>query len=253
MRHTYLRAHSAEPGASIWRFRRPQFFVFLLLALALRAVGAESQTPPSYTPQVLLGTDPVRFTQWLETARPTSVSAEAKIRILASLPAEGEITKLSGSAQRKLAALQEVLRAAERDSVFEVKVVDVPQAAIGLYARAVLLISKAALDLVDADELQALGAHEIAHEYVWAEYERASGLKDHNRLKELELVCDGIAIVTLRQLGRDPFRLIAAIDRLARFNRERLGTALNEGSYPTVAHRRAFAGAVVAWAAGGIR
>jgi hypothetical protein len=120
-----------------------------------------------------------------------------------------------------------VLRAT--DSVYVVKVIAVPQAAIGLHARTALLISEAALILLSADELQALVAHEIGHEYVWLEYERAFGLADRNRLKALELVCDGIAIVTLHGLGMDPSRLIASVDKIGRFNRERFGTAINVG------------------------
>jgi hypothetical protein len=137
-----------------------------------------------------------------------------------------------------------VLRAT--DSVYVIKVIAVPQAAIGLHGRAVLLISETALTLLGADELQAMVAHEIGHDYVWLEYERAFGLADRNRLKELELVCDGIAIVTLHGLGMDPSRLMAGVEKISRFNRERFGTANNEGSYPTLAHRRAFARALTA-------
>ena len=126
--------------------------------------------------------------------------------------------------------------------VYDIKVITVPQAAVGLHARAVLLISEAALTLVDADELQALLAHEIGHEYVWAERERAFQLADRNGLKDLELVCDAIAIVTLYELGMDVSRLMTGIQKISRFNRERLGTAQNERDYPTVAERRAFAG-----------
>jgi hypothetical protein len=37
-------------------------------------------------------------------------------------------------------------------------------------------------------------AHELGHEYIWAEHQRATKLGDHNRLKQLELMCDAIAI-----------------------------------------------------------
>ena len=93
------------------------------------------------------------------------MSAQAKARILRTLPPKGEVTKLNASARRKLAALSPLLRATGRDSVYEIKVVDVPLARIGLYERTVLLISETALTLVEADELQALVAHEIGHEY----------------------------------------------------------------------------------------
>ena len=59
-------------------------------------------------------------------------------------------------------------------------------------------------------------------------------------------MCDGIAIVTLHGLGMDPSRLMAGVEKIGRFNQERLGTANNKGSYPTVRQRRAFAQALTA-------
>jgi hypothetical protein len=101
-----------------------------------------------------------------------------------------------------LAALASVLPSSRRDSVYQIKVIDLPQAGLVLYARAVVLISNKTLTLVNADELQVLVAHEIGHEYVWGDYERARAAGDGDRLKQLELVCDGIAIVTARQAAR---------------------------------------------------
>ena len=169
-----------------------------------------------------------------------------------TLPEKGEVTKLNASARRKLAALGPLLRATGRDSVYEIKVVDVPLARIGLYERTVLLISETALTLVEADELQALVAHEIGHEYLWTDSERASRLGDHSRLKELELLCDAFAIVTLQGLGMDPSRLISGYREDHPLQPSELfGTAVNETGYPTLSERREFARAVRAWAARG--
>ena len=204
-------------------------------------------TQPLFNSRTVLAMDPRAFVQFLKTARPEPVSAEDKARVLSSLPEEGEVTKLNAAARQKLAALVEVLRPNERVSVYEIKVIAVPQAAIGLHGRAVILISEAALTLVDADELQALLAHEIAHEYVWTERERAFQHADHDGLKDLELMCDAIAIVTLHGLGMDVSRLMTGVQKISRFNRERFGTAINERDYPTVAQRRAFAREVATW------
>jgi hypothetical protein len=198
------------------------------------------------TSQNLLATDPSALVQFLEAARPVPVSADYKARVMSTLPLEGEVTDLSGSARRKLAALTTVLRATERESVYMIKVIDVPQAVIGLHARAVILISESALTLLDADELQASVAHEVGHEYVWAERERSFKVADHSRLKELELLCDGIAIATLHRLGMDVTRLMSGIQKMIRFNRERFGTANNEHNYPTLPQRQAFARAMAA-------
>ena len=175
------------------------------------------------------------------------MSAEHKARALSSLPEEGEVTNLNAAARQKLAALVEVLRATDRDSVYDIKVMAVPQAAVALHERAIILISEPALTLLDADELQALVAHEVGHEYVWAERERAFRLADHSRLKDLELMCDAIAVVTLHGLGMDVSRLMAGVEKISRYNRERFGTADNEKDYPTVAERQAFAASVLAW------
>ena len=194
----------------------------------------------------LLTGEPGAFTQALEAARPVPVSAEAKAQILGSLPDDGEVTHLSPRAREKLATLNRVLRAARRESVYEVKVVDVPRAAVGLHGRAVLLISERALNLLRAVELQAVVAHEIGTIHVWEQYEQAKTSADHHRLQELELICDAVAVVILHRLDIDASALIRGIKRLSHYNRERLGTALNEADYPTVAQRQDFARALAA-------
>jgi hypothetical protein len=198
------------------------------------------------TSQNLLATDPNAIARFLETARPAPVSAEDKARVLNTLPLEGEVTNLNASSRQKLAALTKVLRATGRESVYEIRVTDVPQAGIGLHARAVILISEPALALLDADELQASVAHEVGHEYVWTERERAFELADRSRLKDLELMCDGIAIVTLHGLGMDASRLMSGVQKTIRFNRERFGMANNEENYPSLAQRQKFARAMTA-------
>ena len=52
--------------------------------------------------------------------------------------------------------------------------------------------------------------------------------------------------MTLHGLGMDVSRLMTGVQKISRFN-ERFGMANNEKDYPTVAERRAFAAAVVAW------
>lgn len=208
---------------------------------------AGGQTLTLSNPHDLLTTDAGTFVRWLQTGRPTPVSPHDRARILASLPAKGQVPELDASARQKLADLGPLLRASERDSVYVVKVIDVPQAVVALHGRTVVLVSQAALNLVSAAELQALVAHEIGHEYVWPEYERAAARDDHNRLKELELLCDMIAVATLHGLRMDVFRLMSGVEKVSRFNRERFGVALNENGYPATAERRALARAVLQW------
>jgi hypothetical protein len=174
----------------------------------------------------------------LDACRPVPVSADEKRNVLESLPADGEVTQLTESERRKLNDLTAILRIHERDGVYVVKVISVPQAWTGLYGRAVLLISLRALELLRSEELQALVAHEIGHEYIWQEYADAQKAKNIARLRELELTCDAIAVLTLQRVGIKADRLIHGLEKVSWYNRERFGWATNEGSYPPLIARR---------------
>jgi hypothetical protein len=251
MRHRDTRSrHSVTGAVSLRPFHCVGTISLALLAVTLTGRAALGQVLAMSNPKDLLTTDPDAFTELIETARPTALSADAKTVILKTLPREGEITALNASHRQKLAALLPVLRAAQRDAVYEIKIVDVPQAAIGIYARAVILISQTALELLDATELQAAVAHEAAHEYVWEERERAAQRGDKRQLKNAELICDAIAIVTLHRLGIQASPLLSGFDKIMRFNRSQLGTAINEKNYPSLEERRAFARDVTAWILG---
>jgi len=246
MRHAHPRPQRAEAVINVHRFRAAPLLSVCLACLVLVPAASDGQTPVS-GPNDVLALDPATFARWLQTGRPAPVSAEEKARILRSLPPSGEVTDLDVVQLMKLASVRRLLQKADRDSAHVVKVVDVPQAAIGLHARAVVLISETALALLTGEELQALTAHELGHEYVWDDYARAVQIKDANRIKNLELVCDAIAMVTLDRLALNPSRVISGIEKMSQFNRDRFETAVNERNYPTVAERRAFARRIHAW------
>jgi hypothetical protein len=174
----------------------------------------------------------------LDACRPAPVDAEEKTLVLKSLPSEGEVTQLTESERQKLKDLGPVLRLHAREGVYELKVIAVPQAWVGLHGRAVLLITLPALRLLDSEELQALVAHEIGHEYVWQEYALARTRNDTARLRELELACDSIAVLTLARIGVKPDRLVTALAKGRRFNHDRFGQPNNENSYPSLQARR---------------
>ncbi|HXB69895.1 MAG TPA: hypothetical protein VNY05_16700 [Candidatus Acidoferrales bacterium] len=175
---------------------------------------------------------------FLETCRPEPIGAIEKDAVLQSLPPEGEVRMLTSAERRKVSAIGTVLRRHARVGVYEVKVIDVPQAWTGMHGRAVLLISRPALDLLAVEEIQALAAHEAGHEYVWEEFARARDQGDEATLRRLELLCDTIAAATLQSIGVPAQRLISATEKAFRYNRERFGTALNAGAYPALAERR---------------
>lgn len=179
----------------------------------------------------------------LESLRPIPITAEEKRRELLSLPRIGQLQPTPDEAA-KLASVQRVLIYHKRQDVFEAKVIDVPQAGIVLYARSILLISRPALRVLSATELQAAVAHEAGHEYFWTEFEHLRQRRDATARQELELRCDGIAVLTLLDLGLDPGKLVAAVRAITRFN-ERIGATVTEGDYPDTAERARFIRRVV--------
>jgi hypothetical protein len=180
---------------------------------------------------------------YLTAIRPPRLSAELRARVIASLPSQGEAHP-SGKTAKKLLELRGVLEYHDRATDIEIKVIDVFQAAVAIHARCVILISEHALRLLSAPELQALVAHELGHEYVWEEYESARKRGDYFKIQELELWCDGVAILTLLDLGIQPESLTSGLAKLARFN-ARFGTPRDANEYPTDRERAEFHRAVV--------
>ena len=176
---------------------------------------------------------------YLSACRPPPASAAHREAILRTLP-QGEAVATLGSKERaKLDTLTSVLRFHARDDVYHVRVIDVPQAWTGLHGRVVLLISMPALRLLSAEQLQALVAHEIAHEYWWNDWETARQRGDRVWLRRLETLCDAVAALTLTGLGLPAERLTSALGAVHEFNRSRLGIAANDADYPTLRERQA--------------
>jgi hypothetical protein len=211
---------------------------------------AQSQSLVDSALRLLLGNDSNTASFDLDKVRPKPLAPDLRALIVAALPEQGRIRKLREPLQRKLDSLAGVLRIQERESVYEVCVFHAARSAfafLGLHERTVLLISDAALDMLDAAELQASVAHEIGHEYVWREYHEALLQHDNRRLKELELYCDGVAILTLRRVGLGPAPLLSAAQKVEKFNSLNTGPAGNGERYPSAAERRKFAFAIVKW------
>jgi hypothetical protein len=181
-------------------------------------------------------------TSWLQALRPAAIRPDQRAQAIAILPETGELTP-GPDEHAKLATVEAVLVYHKRAQVFETKLIDVPQAVVGLYARAVILISRPALRLVSAAELQALVAHEIGHEYFWADFQRTLERGDKRGRQELELKCDGIAVLTLIALGGNPAWLPAGLRKQLRFN-EAIGAMANADEYPVLRDRERFINAV---------
>jgi hypothetical protein len=67
----------------------------------------------------------------------------------------------------------------------------------------------------------------------------------HRKLQELELRCDGIAVLTLRRLGLDPEHPVSAVQKMTRLNQHR-GMVASANDYVSRKERVAFIRAVAA-------
>jgi hypothetical protein len=197
------------------------------VAGVLAPVTTAAQSFPTRAAE-LLAVEPARLLELAALTRPAPLSEGEKRALLSRLPAEGEVTAFSHASIEKLGGLPTILRHGHRESAYVIKIVEDGRAAIGNYFRSAILISEPALTLLARDELQAVVAHELGHEYVWTEYQDASDRSDQNRLRELELVCDAIAVLTLWSAGLEAAALPRALEKISRFNRTRFDTADNE-------------------------
>jgi hypothetical protein len=183
----------------------------------------------------------------LGSRRPPPISLDERNSEISKLPHDGLLRPVADEPV-KLATLTPILRFHERAAIVEVRIIDIVQAFVGLHARSVLLISRSALQLVSPAELQALVAHEMGHEYFWDEYHRARDRHDTRIMRDVELKCDGIAALTLVELGLDPRVLPSAERKLTRFN-HKLGATADSTWYPSLSERERFVLAVLAWRA----
>jgi len=158
-----------------------------------------------------------RFDESLHRLRPGTPSPDVKERILRILP-QADVVGASAVQQAKLRALAPILRYHDRESAIDIKVLRARPATAALLAGAAILITEPALDALSAGELQAAVAHELGHEYCWDEFEIARQQAHYSKLQELELRCDGIAVMTLNQSQLNPESLIRTVRKLDRYS-----------------------------------
>jgi hypothetical protein len=228
----------------------PKLAAILVIATSFSSLNIRAEDLVDTALKFFLATDSNTAGFDLDKARPQPVTSEYKATVLNWLPKEGRITNLKEQQLRKLASLDAILQVHQRQAVYEYvvfKAVPRPYEFIGLNHRVALLISDTALNLLSVEELQASVAHEIGHEYVWTDYLEASERNDERRLKELELICDGIGILTLQRAGLRAAPLLTAAEKVANYNRLSTGPAANGHRYPTPDERKRFAQGIRAW------
>lgn len=171
-----------------------------------------------------------QFDEYLTRIRPSPLAPDLKARVLRMLLGTELITP-SPDQLVKLNTLQSVLKYHERERIIEVRVLRAPTATAVFLAGAAVLITEPAMKLLTAKELDAVVAHELGHEYYWNQFEFARQRRDYSEVQELELRCDGIAVVTLQHLGIDPECLITAIEKLNAYNKANTSSSLNYVSF----------------------
>ena len=134
---------------------------------------------------------------------------------------QADVVGASAGQQAKLRVLAPILRYHDRETAIDITVLRARPAALAFLAGAAILITEPALAVLSAEELQAAVAHELGHEYLWGEFELARQQAHHAKLQELELRCDGIAVITLYRLKLNPASLIRTVRKLNRYNRHK--------------------------------
>lgn len=229
----------------------------LRLAMASVAVmtvtaGATEKKPPGEVLHSALAVFAhqgyVTIDDFLTRMRPVPLDESQRTQVLKALPQRGAIRAGAGDLA-KMSLAEDVLTYHGRRRVITFQIIDVAPAFIGLHERTVILVSSPALALVNKEEFAALVAHEIGHEYVWTEYQLAVRRGDFAAIRELELRCDGIAVLTLRRLRVNPERLVRAVEMLTWYNEQR-HLAADRKEYVSRDERRAFIRVVAAlpWA-----
>lgn len=179
---------------------------------------------------------------YLRSIRPAGVSAQQRARLVMMIRKE-DIVSPSAQRQSKLDALRPVLEFHERSAV-EVKILRLGLAWAGMLEGAAVVVSEEAVDILTAEELQAVVAHELGHEYFTAEYEAARKDKQYDKVKEVELRCDALAIITMKSLGLNPNCLSSGVSKLTQFSEGR-GVRNNPNLVTSLDERRGFCEAMI--------
>jgi hypothetical protein len=126
-----------------------------------------------------------------------------------------ELAVVSGKRVERLkAALQPALAYHKRDGKLPIYVLRSDQPRAFVAVRAVLIITTKLMLIASDAELRGIVAHELAHEYLWEERDRAFIEKDESLLREIELFCDAVATITLKEIGDDPACYAEALERM---------------------------------------
>jgi Peptidase family M48 len=179
---------------------------------------------------------------YLKSIRTAGVPSDRRARLVAGIRKE-DIVSPSAGRQAKLDTLRPILAYHDRAGI-DVKILRLGLAWAGFLEGAAVVVSEEAVDILTPEELQAVVAHELGHEYFASEYETARQSKQYDAVKEVELRCDGLAIITMKSLGLNPNCLLTGVSRLTQFNESR-GVKNNPNLVTSLDERREFCEAMI--------
>jgi hypothetical protein len=225
--------------------KKPTIQITLLLALLnfppnfapAEMVSAPSIHRPAGEAEVetafklFAGKSLVAFFSYLDEVRPRTSAAAAKRRhemltwAVAQATANGQMTadQIRAYQQR----LNPVFRLHRRENTLALVVFRSDEPYVMNHANALITVSSRSVELAGSEAgLAGLVAHEVAHDYLTSSQVINRLDTDERRGREIELVCDGIAVATLLRLGLDPAAYADALSNnilssaeLARLNR----------------------------------
>ncbi len=115
---------------------------------------------------------------------------------------------------------------------------DVPQAM--LFRGCILLISDSLADALYDDELAGIIAHELGHSYFMDEMVEAQKTKDASAMRIVELKCDGVAMLSLKLMGRDSSLHLRGLKRIQTITKRKGLSSSIFQSHPELVERAQF-------------
>jgi Zn-dependent protease with chaperone function len=159
----------------------------------------------------------------------TTLDGAFRAEALSGLPAalrEQRVTH-GGVLRRVETNFQRVLGLHERppSAAVEIFVVRDQGVLACLWRGCVLVLSVDLVDTLSDAELSGIIAHELGHSYFMDEMARAQQTQDARSMREIELKCDAVAILSLKLLGDNPAMYLSGLRKLQTMSYRKSGHA----------------------------
>ncbi len=218
--------------------------VFLFICFPTNTIG---KTPvPDEVEQALtaLGTGSVEeLKRRLFTHEVTFWDAGFRVQAVAALPADIRNQRLTqGKLLRRVEGIfQQVLQLHERSGKLDLFVFHHEAPLAQVWRGCVLLLSDSLAESLFDGELAGIIAHELGHAYFEDEMAAAQRKQDAQAMRQIELKCDAVALLSLKLLGQNPSLYLQGLKRIQELNRRQSRSSGIFQSHPELALRAQFA------------